>query len=157
MPTTDRTEEARIEPRVATLESFVKGLDEDIRALSAQVGRTADDTRSALQRQYDVIERQGQNFNSALAALQQTVNKSGHTEWSTLASWAAVILVICAGIGSLYVQPLKDGQGSLVNRVDGIQATVTTREVEELRNELVEKDIAYLREMFELKSATAKP
>lgn len=162
-----------IEPRVATLESFVKGLDEDIRSLSVQVGRTADDTRAALQRQYDVIERQGTSFNAALNSLQQTVNRSGHTEWSTLASWAAVVLVLCGAVGSLYVQPVKDGMIAAEARFDQLVTTVNennraiaasdvrfaevetqfkaSKELEQMRHELAVKDSDHLRELIELR------
>jgi hypothetical protein len=162
-----------IEPRVATLESFVKGLDDDIRALSVQVGRTADDTRSALQRQYDVIERQGASFNAALSSLQQTVNRSGHTEWSTLASWAAVVVVVCGTVGSLYVQPVKDAVTANESRHDNLALMVNennraiaasdvrfaevetqfkaSKELEQMRHELAVKDSEHLRELIDLR------
>lgn len=161
-----------IEPRVSRLESVVEGLDEDIKGLSASFDRMAKSTSHALQRQYDVIDRQSNQVNTAISALQTTLAGSGKANWPVMLSACGLVLAISATVGGLAMQPWKDRHVSLEERVDQIdgQATIAAttiaaqheknieietqfkaaKELEEMRYEMGMSELRHVRELMEL-------
>lgn len=74
--------------RVDTLETTVAGLQRDIAHISSSLDN--------------------------LAAL---VRAQSRPQWSTYASWAAIVLGIVAAIGTLSLEPLRDGQSAIDTRL----------------------------------------
>lgn len=164
---------SHMEPRVSRLESVVEGLDEDIKSLSASFDRMAKSTSDALQRQYDVIDRQSNQVNTAISALQTTLAGSGKANWPVLLSACGLVLAISATVGGLAMQPWKDRHLSLEERVDRVQlqasTTATTiaaqheknveietqfkaaKELEEMRYEMGMSELRHVRELMEIK------
>mgnify|MGYP001611916685 FL=1 len=109
MPTrSDSTSTDGVEPRVAALEGFVKGLDEDIKGLQSAFDRNTIETRSTQQRLFDLVERQGAGFQKSINELERSLSDRRETKWNTLANWAAVIISLGGVLGFLTLQPVKD-------------------------------------------------
>ncbi len=162
-----------IEPRVSRLESIVEGLDEDIKGLSVSFDRMAKSTSEALQRQYDVIDRQNNQVNAAITTLQTTLAGSGKANWPVMLSACGLVLAISATVGGLAMQPWKDRHVSLEERVDQIdgQATIAAttiaaqheknieietqfkaaKELEEMRYQMGMAELRHVRELMEIK------
>lgn len=175
---TNRTEQQsapHIEPRVSRLESIVEGLDEDIKSLSSNFDRMAKNTSDALQRQYDVIERQGSQFNASISVLQTTIAGSGKANWPVLLSACGVVLAI----GALAAQPFRERLVGQEDRLDRLQTSVTAvttdvaaqhvinteietqfraaKELEEMRYEMGMTELRHVRELVGFKGSASNP
>lgn len=130
-------EQHQIEPRVSALEQFVKSLDEDIKGLASAVDRGNLETRTAL------------------ANLSQAIQRTSHTDWRTLASWAAVIIAILGGVGTMYVQPLKDDSQTFHGRIERLEDktvnNATAIAAQEVQNAEIETQFKTGKELEEMR------
>lgn len=79
-----------------TLESRVTGLERDVGNLVSAVRALTEESHQSR----EVI-------NAALSAIRTEIGSRTRTNWSTLASWAGVIISFIGAIGALAIVPLK--------------------------------------------------
>lgn len=105
------------------LESRVTGLERDVHNLAASVHQIAKDQKEG----FTAID-------SKLDSLETSNCASKTTDWSTLAAWAVVILMVCAYVGNLSLSPLRED----VNTMKGVFSQHVSQgvQIENLQEEL---------------------
>lgn len=159
-------EDQRIESRVSRIESEVESLAQSVSALTASVGRMQDGFR-------DDMNRISSALNAAIADLTEKLSARSRTNWGTIAGVATVALGVAGLVGNLALQPIRDRQILLEDRVDKSQALsadnakaiaaseikfaeVETQfhsgdELDELRYQMVKSEADHIREVLRLR------
>lgn len=78
------------------LEARVTGLERDVGNLVNAVKALADETH-----------KQQEQIHTTLNAIRQDIGSRSRTNWSTLASWSSVIVLVISTVGALAIYPLR--------------------------------------------------
>lgn len=148
-------------------------MDTDLKSLSTVVDKMAHDTQLALQRQYDVIERQGSRVDAAISSLQTTMAGNGKANWPVIISACSFVLAISATVGTLALSPHREAllgvqaqARTLTDRVaaaESFQASQVVenraaRELSAVQQQRLDERIDHVRELMGVKGpATPTP